>query len=330
LLNKSFPHFIQILLVSLILVFEVHNTNGAITKSISIFNFPVEAIYLINNPKTGDISWGQDYKEACKKMGDEFFWGTVPSKNENPACYTLPSYNMIIGADTWFCADGSISYYNVPHNFCNDFLSCPDKSWTLSSDKLTCYKEDLTCIPDPENASEEQLLAAIAYGESHWSNNYEEMAAIASATLRRKKAKGFKTINELVTEDKNFSYATSNKNNQRYYNVMCFVNSKGVDLASKAAQNALSGGFDYSNGACFWDGIDLKANGKLAYRYLRGFRFSQNEHNILSVTEPPLYKRKGSNGRYYGFTYISTAGHGKSIFWKLSNEFLAAGGTQCI
>lgn len=56
----------------------------------------------------------------------------------------------------------------------------------------------MPCIPDPQNVSEEQLLAAIAYGESHWSNIYEEMAAIASATLRSKEAKHYKTINELV------------------------------------------------------------------------------------------------------------------------------------
>jgi len=157
------------------------------------------------------------------------------------------------------------------------------------------------------------------------------MAAIASATVRRKDAKGLKTVNELIIKDKSFSYATSNKKiNERYYNIMCSVNSNGVDLAYKAAQNALNSGYDYSNGACFWDGVDLKTNGSLAYRYVLGFRFSQEEHNILSVVEPPLYERRGTNGKYYGFTYISTAAHGKSIFWKLSNEFLAAGGTQCI
>lgn len=36
------------------------------TKPVTVFNYPVEAIYLINNPKDGDISWGHDYEEACK------------------------------------------------------------------------------------------------------------------------------------------------------------------------------------------------------------------------------------------------------------------------
>jgi membrane-bound lytic murein transglycosylase MltF len=59
-------------------------------------------------------------------------------------------------------------------------------------------------VPDPANVSEEQLLAAIAYGESHWSNVYEEMAAIASATVRKKEAKGYKTVNELILKNPRF------------------------------------------------------------------------------------------------------------------------------
>lgn len=43
------------------------------TKPVIVFNYPVEAIYLINNPKDGGISWGHDYEEACKKWGINFF-----------------------------------------------------------------------------------------------------------------------------------------------------------------------------------------------------------------------------------------------------------------
>ncbi|WP_367607166.1 hypothetical protein [Legionella sp. W05-934-2] len=111
---------------------------------------------------------------------------------------------MIIGADTWFCANGSISYFNKPDNFCDDFPSCPDQSWTLAADKSTCTRENRPCIRDPDNVSEEPLLAAVAYAESHWSNHYEEMAGIASATLRRMKAYGYKSVSELISKDPNF------------------------------------------------------------------------------------------------------------------------------
>ncbi|HDV5730164.1 TPA: hypothetical protein RJD65_001158 [Legionella pneumophila] len=308
-----------------------------ITSPHKVFNYSVEAIYLIVVPNSnGGISWGYSYEGACKMLGDDYFWGIVPSKSVSPACYTLPSLNMIIGTDSWFCADGSISYFNTPAHFCSDTFECPDGSWVLSTDKSICEREDLPCIPDPQNVSEEQLLAAIAYGESHWSNIYEEMAAIASATLRSKEAKHYKTINELVKKSPNFSYVTSHpddpkRRNERYYNVMCSIDSKGVDLAYKAAQNALNHGIDYSNGACFWDGLDLKAKGTQAYRYLQGFKISQKEHNVLGVDEPPLLNKKGAKGKIYNFTYVSTAGIGKSIFWKLSDDFLVAwGGKQCI
>lgn len=325
------------LIFSLVFLFviTVSKTYCETTKPSLKFSYPVQAIYLILHPyKVGDISWGHSYEHACRMLGDEFFWGIIPTTNEFPACYTIRSYQIVIGTDTWFCADGSISYFNIPAYYCPDIATCPDASWTLSADKSICTRKDLPCVPDPANVSEEQLLAAIVYGESHWSNVYEEMAAIASATVRTKEIRRYKTVNELILKRPTFSYATAHadnvkKKNQRYYNVMCSVNSKGIDLAYKAAQNALSHGVDYSNGACFWDGLDLKVNGTKAFRYTQSFKISNKEHNVLSVIEPPIFEKKGPNKRFYHFKYVSTAGVGKTIFWKLSDEFIAAGGIQC-
>ncbi|KGP62434.1 hypothetical protein EP47_06685 [Legionella norrlandica] len=78
-----------------------------------------------------------------------------------------------------------------------------------STDKSICTRENRPCIPDPDSVSEEQLLAAVADGESHWSNDYEEMAGIASATLRRMKAYGYKSVSELISKDPNFAYKKS-------------------------------------------------------------------------------------------------------------------------
>jgi hypothetical protein len=110
---------------------------------------------------------------------------------------------------------------------------------------------------------------------------------------------------------------------------MCSIHSKGVDLAYKAAQNALQHGFDYSNSGCFWDGLDLKVNGVKAWRYKESFKIANKEHNVLSVIEPPFFPKKGRNKKLYNFIYISTAGVGKTIFWKLSDEYLATGEKQC-
>jgi hypothetical protein len=51
-----------------------------------------------------------------------------------------------------------------------------------------CIPKKDPCWEDIDAVSEEKLLAAIAYGESHWTNNREEMFAIASATIRRRDA----------------------------------------------------------------------------------------------------------------------------------------------
>lgn len=60
----------------------------------------------------------------------------------------------------------------------------------------------------------------MAYGESHWSNVYEEMAGIASAIVRKRDALHFGSVNELVRMKKRFSYVVYNKN-ERFVKVMC-------------------------------------------------------------------------------------------------------------
>lgn len=318
--------FVLIVLFS----FFSDDVHSEMVNSISIWTYPLEAIYIINHPRTGEMVIGSDYHGACELLGEQYFWGVVPSKYDKPACYSKTSYNMVIGADTWYCSDGTNAYFNIPHNYCLNFAGCPDASWTLSEDSKYCTR-DLPCIPDPETVSEEQALAALAYGESHWSNNYKEMAGIASAARRRMKAMGFKSINELILKDKNFAYATDPKTrNERYYNIMCGMDSKGVDLAYKASRNALNEGRDYSNGGCFWDGVDLKIYGANAYRYKARFKLAIKKHNVLSVIEPPPLKRRGRNNKYFEYTYISTSGINKTIFWKYTKEALEAGETQCI
>ncbi|HFD2282183.1 TPA: hypothetical protein ACF2P6_002802, partial [Legionella pneumophila] len=105
---------------------------------------------------------------------------------------------------------------------------------------------------------------------------------------------------------------------------LCGIDSPGVELAYKAPRNVLNDGTDYSNGACFGDGVDLKVNGENAYRYKARFKLANKNHNVLSVIEPPPLQRRGKNNKYFEYTYISTSGINKTIFWKYTKEALEA------
>lgn len=149
------------------------------------------------------------------------------------------------------------------------------------------------------------------------------MAGIASAMLRKRNATGKSSVNGFLKENRSFSYAITD-GNERYRMLMCSDTEQGYELAYKAARNALSNGKDYAEGGCFWDGYDLKTYGSKSYRYKRGFRFTQSKHNIFAIMEPLPKEGK------YQHIFESTAAYGKTIFWKLTKDFLKAGNKQCI
>ena len=67
-----------------------------------------------------------------------------------------------------------------------------------------------------------------------------------------------------------------------------------------------------------------------AYINRRGFRYSDSSHDIFSTPEPPHIKKKGLKGGYYDVVYISTITQGRTIFWKLDEQYLKANGAvQC-
>lgn len=146
------------------------------------------------------------------------------------------------------------------------------------------------------------------------------MAGIASVMVRKRDVFHFDSVNALVKKKKFFSYVVYNKN-ERFIKVMC-GNEKDFEKAYNAADNALKYGVDYSDGACYWDGFDLKVSGKKHEKYQSGFRYSDPSHNIFSAPEPPHIMIKGRKGSY-DTTYISTATQGKTIFWKLDEKFMA-------
>lgn len=226
------------------------------------------------------------------------------------------------------CVDGS---FKIPLNWgwCEvPVVSCPNFSWTLSDDKKTCSRPDFSCIINPDAVSEEKLLAAIVYGESSTTENYEEMAGIAYATLRRRDAAKMSSLQALLKKYPSFSFVISD-GNPRYRKLMCSDTELTLEKAYDAARNALNKGVDYANGGCFWDGYDLKTNGPLHYKYRHGFHFTNYQHNIFGVPESPLRNITTKKGQY-DYEYESVAAYGKTIFWKLNSNFLkATGNKQC-
>ena len=283
--------------------------------------YPVGIIYQKTdtcNPQERSIS----SRYSCSSVHEN----TKKSMLNHEVCHHSSIKHSVTLTKYWLCSNGQKSL--TPS--CVETASCPDGSWVLSVDQQYCIRQTLACVPDPHLVSEQQALAALVYGESYWNNNYQEMVGIASAAVRRMYARKYQSINELILKDKNFSYATNlNVANQRYYNAMCGILSSGIDLAFAAAQHALNHGEDLARGGCFWDGLDLKTKGENAYRYKAGFKFADQSHNILHVKAPPASSRRGKNGKFYDYTYLSTAGINKTIFWQYSKQAIAAGEKQC-
>jgi hypothetical protein len=53
------------------------NAHGKIVSSISLWTYPVEAIFVINHPKTGEMVIGSDYQDAyisTSGINKTIFW----------------------------------------------------------------------------------------------------------------------------------------------------------------------------------------------------------------------------------------------------------------
>jgi hypothetical protein len=189
-------------------------------------------------------------------------------------------------------------------------------------------------------------LAAIAYGEASTLNDVDEMTAIAFAFANRARAWGGKSVDEVIAADPNYTYAIDGTN-QRYESFMktssvAQVNKDcGMSIALQAASKAWQNeGVDPSNGAFWWDGYDFKTRYSKHPKVKDGFRFTDPKHNIFSVPEKTVdvsifwkvrdvktgaeinSKLRGK----YRCVWISTAAHGKTIFWIHDPEYLAVSG----
>ncbi len=188
-------------------------------------------------------------------------------------------------------------------------------------------------------------LAAIAYGEASGLNDADEIAGIAYAVANRARAWGNKTIEELLAADPNYTYAVKD-GNARYGKLIHAADEEiakdpTMSLAVEGAKNAMQKkGGDPSGGAYWWDGVDFKTNYKKHPKVRDGFHFGNTAHNIFSVEESAVdvtiyWKVKNKktglvvNSKVrgsYKYVWISTASHGKTIFWTHDPEYIAATG----
>lgn len=318
-ISKTLSQILKVKIIILFIICYSSSTNSEIIPSFKIKTYTLSALFTFNDERSiVEDTW----QNACTARGLEIV--LIPG-----AKYCLNAYgNAIYVQQIDICSDNSYIFPET-ESWCDKITyQCPNSTWTLSDDKSICSRPDDDCWKDIDNVSEEKLLAAIAYGEAHRTNVYEEMAGIASASVRRRDATHAKTINELVKKYRTFSYVVYD-HNQRFIQVMC-KDAKNFKDAYTAAANALNYGKDYSNGGCFWDGYDLKISGIKHYKYRQGFRYAHSSHNIFSAPEPLGKHIKGSKGSYYDVVYISTAAQGKTIFWKLDDDFLEGeGAIQC-
>jgi len=202
-------------------------------------------------------------------------------------------------------------------------------------------------MPDEIIEDEVRLLAAIAYGEASIEDNENEIFGIAYAAANRARAWGGRSIKKMIDDDPNYTYA-ANGSNERFNllnrsSVSDIEKSKAMSIAIKKAKEALAGtGTDPSNGAYWWDGVDFKTNYTNHPKVLKGFKYGDASHNIFGVEEKTkavvLYwkvkdKKTGQEvnskerGRY-DHVFVSTAAHGKTIFWKFNPDYIRATGAK--
>lgn len=114
---------------------------------------------------------------------------------------------------------------------------------------------------------------------------------------------------------------------------------EGVAMAFAAAKNALEGGKDYSNGAFFWDGNDIRTRYAHHPKVLEGIKIMDEAHNVVRIKDSIKIKikyknveitQKGSNKKVkvkeevarIDHVFESTAGYGNTIFWKFNPDYV--------
>ena len=200
-----------------------------------------------------------------------------------------------------------------------------------------------------------KFLAAVAYGEAGKKNDIKESGGIAYAVMNRlraynkylvSKGKEAMTVMQLFKIDPKYAFAANGKNDRfnlfmkakdeeiRAHPVMSKVLNAAIDAMNET-------GIDYSNGAFWWDGIDIKTEYNTHAKVEKGIQFTDPSHNIFNIKESRIekiaylyhYNKKTKKttrtvkGKYY-YVYSSVAAHGDTIFWKTNEDYVKLAGAK--
>lgn len=190
-------------------------------------------------------------------------------------------------------------------------------------------------------------LAAIGYGEASTDNNPQEVRAICFTVTNRMRAWGLADVASLLKETGTSYIVAAQGDNVRYNQLMkaseADINADpNMRSAVESARDALAQrGNDPSNGAYWWDGIDIKKSTNP--RHSLGFHYGSPSHNIFGIAQvskpekitywKQLNKKTNTmvntreRGRY-DHIYRSTAAIGKTIFWTTNPEYIKATGAK--
>ena len=283
------------------------------------------------NTKELNSDFGLDWYDYGARWHDPAIgrWGAVDPLAEkyspfSPYNYTLNNPVRFVDPDGMGVTG---DYYKVDGTYIGSDGEDDDKVYVVDSEvdyelpALILFRIGGTNIVSEldVSASELELLAASAYGESSVENVQEEMYGIASAIMNNFNARGGdNTLSEVVDDIVN----ASNDGNDRFGEFSNTSKQKrnensGMKLAVAAAINAADGGVDYSNGATGWDGSDLRSN---SHRF--GLNISNPAHDIYNVGDRPLKKKE--NGSLY--RRQTTAAYGGTVFMRIHPDFVKGGG----
>lgn len=156
---------------------------------------------------------------------------------------------------------------------------------------------------------------------SEKANSTEEKYGIASAAINNAYSRNEETaLSKVLLQIANATHGE----NERYNNYMNAPIGKTDDngemkASNAAAINALTGGYDYSNGATGWDGRDIAGKNN-SHKY--GLNITNPAHDLYNLGDRPYTKKVNSSF----YARQTTAAYGQTIFMRIHPDFIKGGG----
>jgi len=169
-------------------------------------------------------------------------------------------------------------------------------------------------------------LSGIIYAESSKNaTDFREPAAIYSVLRNRANANGDSVLDEANKPDIAGNRRTDEIKDKNASKEKIRAVYKGIAYAAIGGSN----GYDYSNGAYFWQGNDFAISSRNANKgfYQTGFKFTSEGHKIWKMDDHIADDKVKTGDKKYDYKYESTAAYGRTIFIRLTDAWMKANGT---